>query len=168
MAYFFDWQKRPKYVTFAEKVPLMANTLKNDQKKSIARELYLHGDFTFEEIAEKVCVTRQTVSKWSHEGDWPSIKAGITVGKEKILKHLYMHVQSINDDILSSEERTPTPAQADILVKLSASIAKLEQESGIREYVSAGIAFLTWLRQTAPGKALEYCNYWDSFIKSKL
>ena len=29
----------------------MANTLKNNQKRAIAKELYLHGDFTFEEIA---------------------------------------------------------------------------------------------------------------------
>ena len=146
----------------------MANTLKNEQKKAIARELYLHGDFTFEEVASKVGVTRQTLSKWSHEGDWPSIKAGLTVGKEKTLQHLYAHVTSINEKILESEERTPTPAQADILAKLSASIAKLEGDSGIREYVNAGMAFLSWLRQTEPAKAIDFCNYWDAFIKSKL
>ncbi len=146
----------------------MANTLKNEQKKAIARELYLHGDFTFEEVASKVGVTRQTISKWSHEGDWPSIKAVRTVFKEKTLQHRYAHVTSRNEKILESEERTPTPAQADILAKLSASIAKLEGDSGIREYVNAGMAFLSWLRQTEPAKAIDFCNYWDAFIKSKL
>ena len=32
----------------------MASTLTKGQKKSIAKELYLHGDYTFEEIADKV------------------------------------------------------------------------------------------------------------------
>ena len=146
----------------------MANTIKNEQKKAIAKDLYLYGDLTYEEISSKVSSTRQTVSKWAHDGDWPSIKAGMTVGKEKILKNLYAHVQSINELVLESEDRTPTPAQADTLSKLSASIAKLEGDSGIREYVSAGMAFLTWLRKTEPAKAVEYVEFWDAFIKEKL
>ena len=82
----------------------MASTLTKGQKKSIAKELYLHGDYTFEEIADKVGSTRQTVSRWSHEEGWAEIKASMTVGKEKTLKHLYAHVQTINDAILSREK----------------------------------------------------------------
>jgi predicted DNA-binding protein YlxM (UPF0122 family) len=148
----------------------MASTLTKGQKKSIAKELYLHGDYTFEEIADKVGSTRQTVSRWSHEEGWAEIKASMTVGKEKTLKHLYAHVQTINDAILSreGEERAPTPKEADTIAKLSAAIAKLEQESGIREYVSAGMAFLGWLRESDPKKAVEFSIAWDSFIKSRL
>lgn len=148
----------------------MASTLTKGQKKSIAKELYLHGDYTFEEIADKVGSTRQTVSRWSHEEGWAEIKASMTVGKEKTLKHLYAHVQTINDAILSreGEERAPTPKEADTIAKLSAAIAKLEQESGIREYVSAGMAFLGWLRESDPKKAVEFSIAWDAFIKSRL
>ena len=148
----------------------MASTLTKGQKKSIAKELYLHGDYTLEEIADKVGSTRQTVSRWSHEEGWAEIKASMTVGKEKTLKHLYAHVQTINDAILSreGEERAPTPKEADTIAKLSAAIAKLEQESGIREYVSAGMAFLGWLRETDPKKAVEFSVAWDAFIKSRL
>ena len=148
----------------------MASTLTKGQKKSIAKELYLHGDYTFEEIADKVGSTRQTVSRWSHEEGWAEIKAPMTVGKEKTLKHLYAHVQTINDAILSreGEERAPTPKEADTIAKLSAAIAKLEQESGIRDYVSAGMAFLGWLRESDPKKAVEFSIAWDAFIKSRL
>ena len=66
----------------------MANKLKNTQKKSIARELYLHGDFTFEEIAAKVDAARQTVSRWAKEDNWPDLKASMTVGKEYTLKSM--------------------------------------------------------------------------------
>ena len=110
------------------------------------------------------------MSRWSHEEGWAEIKASMTVGKEKTLKHLYAHVQTINDAILSreGEERAPTPKEADTIAKLSAAIAKLEQESGIREYVSAGMAFLGWLRESDPKKAVEFSIAWDAFIKSRL
>ena len=148
----------------------MSNTLKNAQKRTIAKELYLHGDYTYEEIADKVGAVRQTIARWAKDEDWASLKASMTVGKEKTLKNLYAHVQSINDGILSRPdgERTPTPKEADILAKLSSSISKLETEGGIREYVSAGMAFLNWIRSSNPDKAVEFGNLWDGFIKDKL
>ncbi len=148
----------------------MAAQLKNNQKKTIAKELYLHGDYTYEEVADKVGAVRQTVARWAKDEGWREIKASMTVGKDKMLKNLYAHVQTINDEILSREdgERRPTPAEADILAKLSSSIAKLETEGGVREYVNTGIAFLTWLRGVDPQKAVDYSYLWDSFIKEKL
>lgn len=147
----------------------MANTLKNAQKKAIAKELYLHGDYTFEEIADKVGTVRQTISRWSKEEEWAALKASMTVGKEKTLKNLYAHVQSINESILEREEgeRTPTPKEADILAKLSAAIGKLENETGIHELVSSGMAFLSWLRKFDPQKAIEFTELWDAFLKEK-
>ena len=148
----------------------MGNTLKNAQKRSIAKELYLHGDYTFEEIAAKVGTVRQTIARWAREEGWADLKASMTVGKEKTLKNLYAHVQSINETILQREEgdRTPTPKEADILAKLAAAIDKLESESGIRELVSAGISFLSWLRVSDPEKAIIFTGLWDSFLKEKL
>ena len=148
----------------------MASTLKNAHKKSIAKELYLHGDYTFEEIAAKVETVRQTIARWAKEEDWASIKASMTVGKEKTLKNLYAHVQSINEAILErcDGERTPTPKEADTLSKLSAAISKLENESGIHELVNSGISFLTWLRGIDPEEAVRFTELWDAFIKTKL
>lgn len=148
----------------------MASNLKNTQKKSIAKELYLNGDYTFEEIAAKVGATRQTIARWAKEDEWASLKASMSVGKEKILKNLYAHVQLINDTILQrpEEDRMPTPKEADILVKLSAAIDKLEGETGIRELVSCGTSFLTWLRGLDPAKAIEFTELWDGFIKNQM
>ena len=148
----------------------MAATLTNVQKKAIAKELYLHGEYTFDEISDKVGAARQTVARWAKDEGWQDIKASMSVGKDRMLKNLYAHVQTINDCILERPEgeRVPTPKEADILSKLSSSIAKLETESGIREYVNAGISFLTWLRGVDPQKAVEFSYHWDAFIKDKL
>lgn len=147
----------------------MANTLKNTQKKTIAKELYIHGEFTFEEIAAKVGCTRQTIARWAKDDGWADLKASMSVGKENTLKNLYAHVQRINETILQRPdgERMPTPKEADILAKLAASIDKIESESGIRELVSAGIAFLSWLRGVDTAKAIEFTDLWDAFLKTK-
>jgi predicted DNA-binding protein YlxM (UPF0122 family) len=147
----------------------MANTLKNTQKKAIAKELYLNGNYTFEEIADKVGTVRQTIARWAREDEWASLKASMTVGKEKTLKNLYAHVQSINETIMQREEseRQPTPKEADILAKLAAAIDKLESETGLRELVSAGTNFLSWLRRLDPQKAIEFSDLWDAFLKEK-
>lgn len=147
----------------------MANTLKNTQKKAIAKELYLHGNYTFEEIADKVGTVRQTIARWAREDEWASLKASMTVGKEKTLKNLYAHVQSINESIMQREEgkRQPTSGEADILAKLAAAIDKLESETGLRELVGAGMSFLSWLRNLDPQKAIEFSDLWDAFLKEK-
>ena len=148
----------------------MASTLKNAQKKSIAKELFLHGDYTFEEIAAKVDTVRQTVARWAREDGWADLKASMTVGKEKTLKNLYAQVQSINEAILQREEgeRIATTKEADILSKLSAAINKLERETGVSELVSAGMNFLSWLRARDPEKAITFTDLWDAFIKEKV
>ena len=147
----------------------MANNLKNTQKKAIAKELYLHGDYTLEEIAAKVDVTRQTIARWAKEDEWSSIKATMTVGKANTLKNMYAHVQRINEAILkrNEDERTPTPKEADTLAKLASAIDKLESETGVRDLVNSGIEFLTWLRGIDADKAIEFASLWDAFLKEK-
>ena len=55
-------------------------TLTTDQKKSLAKELYIQGTYTYAEIAEKVGSTRQTISKWAEQGKWEDLKIYMTVG----------------------------------------------------------------------------------------
>lgn len=147
----------------------MAN-INNDKKKALAKDIYTLGQFTFEEIAEKVGSTRQTVSKWCKEGQWDELKAGMTVSREQILKGMYAQVHEINKAIqLKNEgERYASPAQADTLSKLSAAIKKMEMDIGISDLVSAGIRFSDWLRPVDMNKAKEFVRLWDAFLKEKL
>ena len=119
----------------------------------------------------KAAITNDIVTVAFHEKNWEDLqlKASMTVGKEKTLKNLYAHVQTINEAILERDgsDRMPTPKEADILAKLAAAIDKLENETGIRELVSSGIAFLSWLRNVDPQKAIEFTGLWDAFLKEK-
>lgn len=147
----------------------MAN-IKNEQKKALAKDLYILGTYTLEEIASKVDSTRQTVSKWAKAEGWEELKAGMSVSREELLKGLYRQVQDINELISKRDpgERHANAKEADTLAKLSSAIKKMENDVGISDLVSVGIRFTNWLRSYDIDKAKEFTLIWDSFIKDQL
>lgn len=144
--------------------------LRNEQKKALARDIYLLGSYTLEEIAAKVGSTRQTVSRWVRDGGWEEMKAGMTVGREQILKNLYRQISEINEVISGRDkgERHATSREADTIMKLSAAIRKLEDDIGIGELISAGMRFGDWLRPLDLAKAKEFVNLYDAFLKDQV
>lgn len=144
--------------------------LKNEQKKALAKDIYLLGSFTFEEIAAKVGCARQTVARWAKNEGWDELKAGMTIGREQILKNLYRQIEEMNSMISSREKgkRHADTREADILMKLSAAIKKMEDDAGISELVSSGIRFSDWLRKVDLEKAKEFVRLWDAFLKEQI
>lgn len=144
--------------------------LKSEQKKALARDLYLLGSYTYEEIAMKVGTQRQTISRWAKAGGWEDLKAGMSVTREEVLKRLHLQLKSINDNILEREpkERYATAKEADAMAKLSATIKNLEKDVGISDIISVGMRFGEWLRRVDLDKAKEYIQYWDLFLKEQI
>lgn len=149
---------------------MIMTDLRKDQKKSLARDLYLLGQYTYEEIGIKVGVQRQTVSRWAKEGKWDDTKAGMSVTREENLKYLNQHLKNINMDILERDKdnRQPTSKEADVMVKLAAAIKSLELDVGISDIISVGIRFTDWLRRSDLEKAKEFIPFWDAFIKEQV
>lgn len=144
--------------------------LKSEQKKALARDLYLLGSYTYEEIATKVGTQRQTISRWAKAGGWEDLKAGMSVTREEILKRLYQQLNNINATILEREpnERFANSKEADAMAKLSATIKNMEIDVGISDIISVGMRFGEWLRRVDLDKAKEYVQYWDLFLKEQI
>lgn len=144
--------------------------LKSEQKKALARDLYLLGSYTYEEIAMKVGTQRQTISRWAKAGGWEDLKAGMSVTREEILKRLYQQLNNINAIILEREpnERFANSKEADAMAKLSATIKNMEVDVGISDIISVGMRFGEWLRRVDLDKAKEYVQYWDLFLKEQI
>lgn len=145
-------------------------TLNNSQKKQWAQTLYLRENLTQLEIAERVGVSRVTVSKWVRDGKWEEQKAGITLTRQEQVANLYRQVAEINRTIATRHEgeRFPNSKEADILGKLSAAIRNMEQETGIADVISVLTAFIEWLRPLDLDKAKELTRLADAFIKDRL
>lgn len=144
--------------------------LKSEQKKALAKEIYLLGSYTYEEIAAKVGAQRQTISRWAKAGKWDELKAGMSVTREEILKRMYQHLHNINEDILTRTEgeRRPNSKEADVMVKLAAAIKSMETDVGIADIVSVGMRFGDWLRAVDLNKAKDFMKLWDLFLKDQI
>lgn len=144
--------------------------LTNAQKKEWAKTLYLRENLTQQEIAERVGVSRVTVSNWVRSGKWEEQKAGLTLTRQEQVANLYRQVAEINRAISARAEgeRFPNSKEADILGKLSAAIRNMEQETGIADIISVLTSFVEWLRPLDLDKAKELTRLADAYIKDKL
>lgn len=142
----------------------------NINKKDIAKDLYLKGGCTQEEIAAKVGTTRQTVSRWAREGKWKELRASFTISTENILAGMIRQVSEIQNQANARKEgeRSFTSKEADTVVKITSAIKKLQNDAGITDIVNVGIKFTNWLRGIDIEKAKEYNELWDLFIKDQL
>ncbi|MFB9897826.1 DUF1804 family protein [Hallella seregens] len=139
----------------------------NIDKKEIARSLYLNGNYTYEEIADKIGTTRQSVSRWVREGNWDSLKASVMITPEQIIAQINRQLLEINTAINSREEgqRFATAKEADALAKLAGAVKKLETDIGVPDCVSVAMRFLSWLRPLDIDAAKQFGGLFDAFIK---
>ena len=145
----------------------MAKT--NIDKKGIAKSLYLDGNYTQEEIADKVGTTRQTVARWIKDGSWDSIKASIAITPAQIIAQWNRQIIEVNNAIAEREEgkRFATSAEADALAKLAGAINKLQNDIGVSDCVSVAMRFLSWLRPLDIEATKQFNNLFDAFIKDQ-
>lgn len=141
--------------------------LTNKQKRDFARTLFIKENLTQQEIADRVGVSRQSLSRWIKDDKWEEMKASLTLTREQQIASLHRQVQELNNTILSREEgqRFATSAEADTITKLATAIKKLETDTGLSDIISVGVRFLDYLRPIDPEKTREFTRLWDGFVK---
>lgn len=146
------------------------SNLSKTQQKEWAKTLFISDHLTQAELADKVGVSRITINKWIKTERWEELKVGITLTKDEQLKNLYNQVAALNRSISAKEEgkRFADSKEADILMKLSASIKKMEDDVGIADVISVGRKFIEFTRKIDVEKAKEQAALFDAFIKSIL
>ena len=146
----------------------MTAQLTNQQKKDWAKLLYLQGDADNKDIAEKVGVSRNTITRWAKDENWEMLRAAVTSTREEQIRNMYHQIAQINKSIAESDTKYATPAQADAINKLASAISKLEGDYGIADIISVSKQMLTWMRRKDAAKAVEMSEWFDEFIKEKL
>lgn len=148
----------------------MAKELTNTQKKEWAKTLYLKENLTQQEIADRVGISRVSVSNWVRAGKWEQQRTGITLTREEQVRNLYRQVAEINRAIAARDEgnRFATSQEADIIGKLSKSIRQMETEAGIADVISVLTRFIDFLRPLDLEKAKDVTSLADAYIKSIL
>lgn len=141
-----------------------------NQKKEWAQQLYCEDKLKQKLIATKVGVAEKTISKWVNEGNWDRLRKSLLVSKQEQLANMYEQLSEINSYIKSKPEgeRFADSKQADIMVKITASIEQLEEETNMADVFEVGKRFIRFLQEHDFEKAKEVVDLYDSFIKNCL
>lgn len=140
-------------------------------KKYLAKVLFTREKLDQKVVAERVGVSEKTMSKWVNEENWRSLRDRLLVGKEEVLNNLYDQLAELNEVITDRPkgQRYGSSKEADIQIKLTASIRNLETELAIADLVESGIRFIKYLQQTSDHeKVIEISNAWNEFITNSM
>lgn len=144
--------------------------LKLEQKKELAKLLYINEQLSQKEIAIKVDVSEKTMSKWVTDGQWRKLRQSILITKEEQLRRIYEQIDELNTAIAQREpgQRYANTKDADTLSKLTSAAKNLESDASVGDIISVAKRFLTWLRPIDIDKARDLSGLFDAFIKDQL
>ncbi|MDD7726246.1 MAG: phage terminase small subunit-related protein [Bacteroidales bacterium] len=143
------------------------------QKRDYAKHLYLtEPSILQKELAERVGVSKNTISRWVTEGKWEELRASVVTSKATQLARLYRHLAELNDSVESRPpgERYVGTRDVDTLTKLTAAIRNLETETNIADKIEVGKEFLAHVRRSgAPVETVKaIATLYDTYIKASL
>jgi transcriptional regulator with XRE-family HTH domain len=139
----------------------------NNQRKEWAYLLFVKEEMTQKEIAGKVGVSEQTISKWVTVGEWDTMRVNILQSKKEQLMRYYRMLDKMYK-ILDDENRVATKDEINIISKINRSIKELETNTSIRMFVDVFRQYFEWLRATDLSEAQRQIPYADTFIKTRL
>lgn len=143
----------------------------NEQKKDFALLIYLNEtSATQKEIAQRVEVSEQTISKWVKTENWEKQRRSKMVTRQKALDNAYEQLENLNATIMARPEgeRIPNNKEADVQVKLASQIRTLETELSNVVVMEIGMKFIDHVRNVAPENTTLVLNLYDNFMKTQL
>ena len=120
-----------------------------EKKKSLARSLFLSG-MEQTEIAEKVDVSRVTISKWCTSEGWKEARAAKNVTRPELVNKLLLTIDTLITQVNSSDDPTLIAGLGDKLAKLSAVIEKLDKKANVVDAIEVFMAFSKWIEYRSP------------------
>ena len=109
----------------------------NENKRELAKMLYVGGS-EVAEIAERVGVSRQSVSAWINKNGW-----------KELVNKLLVTINNLIEDVNTGDDPASVSGLADKLVKLSSVIERLDKKANIVQTVDVFMAFTDWVEYRA-------------------
>ena len=115
-----------------------------EKKKSLARTLYMAG-LGQNEIADKVDVSRVTVSKWCNTEGWKEARAAKNVTRPELVNKLLLTIDTLITQVNDSKDPALVAGLGDKLATLSAVIEKLDKKANVVDAIEVFMAFSKWI-----------------------
>lgn len=146
----------------------------NEKKKNLARSLYMAG-MEQNEIAEKVAVSRITISRWVAADGWKEARAAKNVTRPELVNKLLLAIDKLISQVNSSDDPELLAGLGDKLSKLSAVIEKLDKKASVVDNIDTFIDFSKWLQFRAttdsditPELMRKINKYQDLYLSEKM
>lgn len=123
-------------------------TKETEKKKSLARSLYLSG-MEQNEIADKVEVSRITISRWVNNEGWKEIRAAKNITRQELVNKTLLVIDKLLTEVNVSKDSSLMKGLGDGLTKLSSAIKSLDKKANVVDTVEVFIAFSKWLEYRA-------------------
>ena len=115
-----------------------------EQKKELGRALYLSG-MEQTEIADKVGVSRITISKWCTADGWKEARAAKNITRPELVNKLLLTIDRLIEQVNGSKDPKLIAGLGDKLAKLSSVIEKLDRKANVVDAIEVFMAFSKWL-----------------------
>lgn len=120
----------------------------NENKRELAKMLYVGGS-EVAEIAERMGVSRQSVSAWINKNGWKELRAARSITRPELVNKLLVTINNLIEDVNTGDDPTSVSGLADKLVKLSSVIERLDKKANIVQTVDVFMAFSDWVEYQA-------------------
>lgn len=114
----------------------------------VAKSLYLSG-YTNKDISASVKATEKTIAAWAKKSKWDVIRAANQSTKPEVIANLYLNIAEIQEKA-REEERPVSNAESDQIIKISNSIAKLENKTSLQTYIEVFKEFNLFISENNP------------------
>lgn len=145
-----------------------------EKKKSLARSLFLSG-MEQTEIAEKVDVSRVTISKWCTADGWKEARAAKNVTRPELVNKLLLTIDTLITQVNESNDPALVAGLGDKLAKLSAVIEKLDKKANVVDVIEVFMAFSKWIeyrstidQEVTPELVRAINKYQDLYITEQM
>ena len=145
-----------------------------EKKKSLTRSLFISG-IEQTEIAEKVDVSRVTISKWCTSEGWKEARAAKNVTRPELVNKLLLTIDTLITQVNSSDDPTLIAGLGDKLAKLAAVIEKLDKKANVVDAIELFMACSKWIefRSTSdpdvtPEFVKAFNKYQDLYITEQM
>lgn len=137
-----------------------------EKKKSTARALFMSG-MEQAEIADRVGVSRVTISKWCVAEGWKETRAAKNITRSELVNKLLLTIDNLITQVNESKDPTLLGGLGDKLAKLSAVIEKLDKKANVVDAIDVFTAFSKWLEfraKTDPEVTVELIKQINRFL----
>lgn len=138
--------------------------MKTSQKKQLAEELFMHGNYTQKELAERVGVTENTMGKWVKP--WRKLLAASKTTKQEVLQRID---KAINDIFVDAENegRKLNSADYDAISKLNKTRESIDREMGLSVIIEVFQEYNSFLMVQNSDLCKQNNEYQDQFVNLK-